>query len=172
MTHDITLPYHKNPQFPPRCVVCEALNPDAIAEVKVTIAIQRQGLTADLVDAVLDTPNRYSNNTRITLKPAVCHQCRQGLKQYHFWKQIWQYLGPLLGVALFALFISIHLTYLGVAALSAGIVLPVAYELVFPGAISATGSGRNVIYEFRSQLCAQEFAQLNQDRNDSTTQEQ
>lgn len=172
MTHDISLPYHQTPIFPSRCVVCEALNPDAIAELKVVIASPPQGLTEDVVNAVLDTPNRGSNNVRLTLKPAVCRQCKKSLKQYHFWKQIWQYLGPLLGVAVFGIFIMKHLTYIGVAGLIVGIVLPVAYELIYPPAINATGIGKNVNYEFRSQLCAQEFAQLNQNNNPPNNLEQ
>jgi tetrahydromethanopterin S-methyltransferase subunit E len=171
MTHDITLPYRKKPRFPHRCVVCDATNPDAIAELKIVIAIQHQGVAADIVDAIFSSSSKASDNVTITLNPCVCRQCQQSLEQYHFWKRIWQYLGPVLGVALFVLSIAINLTYIGIGALIAGIVLPVIYELVFPAAVSATGSGRNVSYEFRSQLCAQEFAQLNQDRNHSSNPE-
>jgi hypothetical protein len=165
MTHDITLPYQQIPRFPHRCVVCETPDPDAIAQVKVVIAIQRQGLAGDLVDTIIDAPNAGSRNVTITLKPAVHQRCKGSLMQYHFWKQIWQYLGPFLGVALFVLCIIKNLTFLSVVALIAGIILPIVYELVFPGAVSATGSGGNVIYEFRSALCAQEFAQLNQNND-------
>jgi len=168
MTHDVALPYNKTPTFPPRCVVCETPNPGTIAELKIVVAAPSQGLAEDLADAALGTSNRFSGNTRITLKPPVCPQCKPGLKQYHFWKQIWQYLGPLTGVALFGLFAMKGLVLIGGVALTAGIVLPVAYELVYPPAVSATGMGRKINYEFRSQLCAQEFAELNQDEQSSS----
>jgi len=167
MTHDIKLPYRQTPRFPPRCVVCEAPNPGAIAEVGIVIAVQTRGLGGELVDMAFggDT-NNASNNIRIILKPAACPRCKPGLQRYHLWKQIWQYLGPLLGVAVMGLCLYKHLTFLAVVAVLAGVVLPVAYELRFPAAISATGGFRAVIYEFRSQRCAEEFAQLNQDPSD------
>ncbi len=104
MTHDISLPYNQKTCFSTRCVVCESLNPDAIAEVSVLIAIQNQGLGADVADAILGSSSSSNNNMRITLKPAVCSQCKPSLQKYHFWKQIWQYSGPFLGVALFVIF--------------------------------------------------------------------
>lgn len=84
MTHDISLPYSQTPLFPHRCVVCESPNPDAIAELKIVIANPPQGLANDALDALLDNTNRISSNGRVTLKPAVCHQCQKGLKRYHF----------------------------------------------------------------------------------------
>jgi hypothetical protein len=164
MTHDISLPYNQKPCFSTRCVVCESPNPDAIAEVSVLIAIQKQGLVGDVADAILGSSSSNSN-MRITLKPSVCSHCKPSLQKYHFWKQIWQYSGPFLGVALFVVFASKNLIYVAVGTLIAGIFAPVIYELIYPPAVNATGSGRNIIYEFRSQLYAQEFAELNQ-KND------
>jgi len=163
MTHDIPLPYGQQPKFPPRCVVCETPNPGTIAKITVIIAVQTQGLGADLVDMAIGDASRASKNIKVTLEPAACQGCKSSLQHYHLWKQIWQYLGPLLGVALFAFCAVKNLSFLGVVALMAGIIVPVAYEMVFPAALSATGSGRTVIYEFKSQRCAQEFAELNQD---------
>ncbi len=161
MTHDIALSFFQNAKFPHRCVVCESSNPDAIAELKIVIANPPQSLAEDAVDAMLDI-NRINSNGRITLKPEVCHQCKKGLRRYHFWKQIWQYLGPLCGVAIMGLCLFKHLTILGFIGLAAGIILPIAYEMMYPPAISATGIGKNINYEFLSQLYSQEFAELNQ----------
>jgi hypothetical protein len=161
MTHDIALSFFQNAKFPHRCVVCESPNPDTIAELKIVIANPPQSLAEDVVDVILDT-SRIGSNGRITLKPEVCHQCKKGLKRYHFWKQIWQYLGPLSGVAIMGICLFKNLTILGFIALAAGIILPVAYELKYPPAISATGIGKNINYEFLSQLYSQEFAELNQ----------
>ena len=165
MTYDIALPAHQKVFFPPRCVVCETPNPGTIAELKIIIALQQQGLAEELVDAAVGTP-RIGSNQRLTITPAVCQQCKQGLKQYHFWKQIWQYLGPFLGVALGVFCLVKNLPVIvALGAILTGVVLPVAYELTYPPAFSVTGIGKNINYEFRSQLCAQEFAELNQKEN-------
>lgn len=161
MTYDIALPFFQSVKFPHRCVVCESPNPDAIAELNIVIANPPQGLAEDAVDAILDI-SRIGSNGRITLKPEVCHQCKKGLKRYHFWKQIWQYLGPLSGVVIMGICLFKNLTILGAVALAAGIILPVVYEMMYPPAISATGVGKNINYEFLSQLYSQEFAELNQ----------
>lgn len=161
MTHDIALSFFQIAKFPHRCVVCESPNPDTIAELKIIIANPPQSLAEDAMDAMFDI-SRNGSNGRITLKPEVCHRCKKGLKRYHFWKQIWQYLGPMLGVAIFGLCLFKNLAILGAVALVAGIILPVAYEMLYPPAISATGIGKNINYEFLSQLYSQEFAELNQ----------
>lgn len=77
MTYDIALPAHQKLLFPPHCVVCKTPNPGTIAELKIVIAIQQQGLAEYLVDAAIGTPSRSGGNQRITLQPAICQQYKQ-----------------------------------------------------------------------------------------------
>ncbi|MEE3719849.1 hypothetical protein V2H45_24210 [Tumidithrix elongata RA019] len=166
MTHDVTLPIYVKPSFSPRCVVCECENPTAIADITVLVSAPVQGLAEDAVDLALDT-HSPSGNRNISLQVPACPRCKKGLKRWHFWKLIVQYLGPLLGTALLILALIKGLTYLGIGIVIVGIASPVIYELVNPPAFNATGSGRKLIYEFRSQRCSQEFAQLNQKEENS-----
>jgi hypothetical protein len=160
MSYDIALPTHQKPLFSNRCVVCECENPNAIAEITVLVSAQQQGLAEDAIDLALDT-QISSGNRNISIQVPACLGCKSGLKQWHFWRLIAQYIGPLLGVALFILALYKGVTILGVIALIVGILAPVIYEMFKPPAFNASGNGSKLIYEFRSSTCAQEFKQLN-----------
>jgi hypothetical protein len=160
MSHDVTLPARQKPLFSNRCVVCECENPNAIAEITVLVSTQQQGLVDDAIDLALNT-QIASGNRNISIQVPACLGCKSGLKQWHFWRMIFQYAGPLLGVALFVLAIYKGVTFLGVAALIVGILAPVIYEMFKPPAFNTTGSGSKLIYEFGSPTCAAEFKQLN-----------
>jgi hypothetical protein len=83
------------------------------------------------------------------------------LRRWHGWKQVAQYAGPLLGVALLIYFATLGLTFVGFVFLALGIVVPIIYDLIWPPAFGVTGTGSTIIYEFRSQRCAEEFGHFN-----------
>ncbi len=160
-TFDVTLPGKKRIIFPPRCVVCEAGNPNGKLSLSF-LGATTPSFSTIAVDAALDSyePKYYSSNTtsRINDIPA-CRACAFGLKWYHRLLKFAYYtawipgLIPLLFLDI-SLFISIP--FLILCAISPGL-----FALIFPSSFGATFMDNNATFEFKSKTVADEFLQLN-----------
>jgi hypothetical protein len=85
-TFDVTLYSTKPLIFPPRCVVCEAKNPDGLIRLSI-LGAKTPSYLKMAVDKALDLdadPKYYGSNTlnKIEGIPA-CKGCESGLKRYH-----------------------------------------------------------------------------------------
>jgi len=161
-THDVTLPSEKNAVFPPRCVGCELEHPTTEAEISVTGAHSGPGLGEAVVDAALGAASRGGSNIRVTLKVPACPACVRALERRHFWKTVALYGGALVGVAVGIVVMGLSgSTTLGVIVILSGVFLPVIWDLASPPGFTFTPMGAKMNYEFRSVLCAREFADAN-----------
>jgi hypothetical protein len=160
-SHDVTLAINQRPKFSNRCVVCEQENPTATANVKILGATSAHSWESDVVDLTLGINPTPRSNSIVTLLVPACPRCAKKLSSWHILLITAKYLGALLGVAIGGFFLFKGLSFLFWVALLLGIVLPVIYELLYPPSLGATVKGNQIIYEFQSLTCAEEFAQLN-----------
>lgn len=160
-THDVTLPGSTRALFPPRCVVCEREHPGHETEVTVTGADPGPVLT----DAALQAMGQQAlqgTNLRFTVRVPACPGCARGLRWRHFLKAAALYGGALGGVVWLVLAIMWwDSKVLGILGLIVGIAEPVLWELFRPPPFTTTPAHGKVTYEFRSERCAREFADLN-----------
>jgi len=161
-THDITLPAKVRPVFPPRCVGCEVEHPHDIATISVTGSGSSPSIKEVAIDAALGGGSRSGSNRRVTVEVPACRACKGKLEWRHFWKTVALYGGALGGVAvgfvLMALTGSVTLLLLGIGV---GVLGPVIWDLRSPPEFTMTPMGDRTTYEFRSELCAKEFAAAN-----------
>jgi hypothetical protein len=161
-THDVTLPSKQRPKFPPRCVCCEREQAASTITLTVTGADEGPGFGEAALDAVLGSTSSRRGNRRFTVTVPACPKCGIALRRRHFWKTAFLYLGVLFGLILLLVALALwNSLAIGLVALFAGILAPVVWELIDPPGFTFTPAGGQITYEFRSQLCAQEFAQHN-----------
>jgi hypothetical protein len=162
-TFDVTLPTTKAVIFPPRCVVCEAKNPDGMIKLSF-LGIKTTPLLAMATDQALDLaidPKYYGSNTSNKIEgiPA-CKGCAAGLKWYHRLLKFAYYTAWIPAMPLFFLPIPqfITITFLIVCAISPGI-----FTLIYPPSFGASFWDNQANFEFKSQIVAEEFLKLNGD---------
>ncbi len=161
MTHDVSLPVAQTPSFPDRCVSCEKPHPGDAAELSVTGAGSSPGFTESAINAALGSSMRGSNIT-ITLQVPACTRCAKALQSRHRWKTFWLYFGALGGVCLMFITLTyVESVWLGLIWIAIGVLGPVIWELRHPPGFTFTPMPSSVSYEFRSELCASEFRDLN-----------
>ncbi len=145
-TFDVTLPDSQPPVFPPRCVVCEAKNPDA--------QLQLSFLGS----------NTWGNTLNKVKGIPVCKGCAGGLRRRHRY-QMAGYLvlfgtcgilaavaAHLLDVSLFAMLV----VFICIAAVPA-----ILITMIFPQPFDAVFAGDAATFEFKSKIVADEFMELN-----------
>ena len=140
-TFDVTLPVSQPPVFPPRCVVCEAENPN------------------ELVDLSFLGGNLWGNTTNKVNGVPACKGCASGLRRYHRWLKVSYYILPLVGVILaFVLKVPIFVRILIAIGFAVG---PGILSLIFPPSFGLTLTGGAANFEFKSKVVADEFAERN-----------
>ena len=163
-TFDVTLPVARPVVFPPRCVVCEAKNPDGMIRLSFLGITQPSFLTM-AVDKAFDLdvdPKYYGSNTtnEIAGIPA-CKRCASKLKWYHRLLKLGYYTAWIPGL-IPILFLHtprvINIAFLIFCAISPGL-----FTLIFPPSFGATFVDNKANFEFRSKTVAEEFLQLNSD---------
>ena len=169
-THDVRLPAHQRPQFPDRCVGCEKPAPGRQATIAVTGARSTLGWTLDTALLAAGQPVQ-GTNVRVKVAVPCCEACARPLERRHFWKTVALYASGLLGAAACIGFIvwangrgwSTNLSVVLAMVILLGVLaLPVIYELKYPPAFTITPLQETLTYEFRSALCAREFACANE----------
>ncbi len=161
-TYDIALPSNVRAQFPDRCVSCELPHPSSTAELAVTGSSGGPGVGEQIVDAAIGTPNRITSNFVVRVTVPSCPKCAGPLRRRHGWMTFWLYVGALGGVAIGCAFLMMTKSvWIMLAFVLAGVLIPVIYNLKNPPAFTFTPMGQMICYEFRSELCAKEFAEKN-----------
>lgn len=160
-TFDITLPANKTVIFPPRCVVCEAKNPDGMIKLSF-LGISTTPMLAMATDQALGLnvdPKYYGGNTTTQINgiPA-CKSCVSSLKWYHRLLKFGYYTGWLPGVGLIFLGLPV---WISVTVVILGAISPGVLTLIFPPSFGASFWDNKANFEFKSQTVAQEFLQLN-----------
>ena len=160
-TYDITLPVTKAVVFPPRCVVCEAKNPDGLIKLSflgIKTAPMMEMATDKLMGWEVD-PKYYGSNTlnKIDGIPA-CKSCASGLKWYHRLLKFAYYTAWLPAMPLFFLHIPVFVTTI-VMILCA--ISPGVFTLLVPPSFGASYWDNKANFEFKSKTVAEEFLQLN-----------
>jgi hypothetical protein len=160
-TFDVTLPTNKAVVFPPRCVVCEAKNPDGMIKLSF-LGIKTTPLLAMATDEALDLnvdPKYYGSNTSNEIKgiPA-CKSCVSGLKWYHWLLKFAYYTAWIPGLILIVLGVP---TIISVPFLILCAIAPGVFTLVFPPSFGASFWDNKANFEFKSQTVAEEFLRLN-----------
>ena len=158
-TFDVTLPATQPVVFPPRCVVCEAPDPDSVVKLSFLSAQTTRKETDNVVESAVGALN-YGGNTLDEIEGVpVCKRCAPHLKRYHRWLKASYYGMPILGfVPWFVLHapLFVGVPFLIVCALSPG-----AYALLVPPAFGMTFFDGRANYEFRSKKVAEEFERMN-----------
>jgi len=164
-TFDITLPTNKAVVFPPRCVVCEAKNPDGVIKLSF-LGIKTGSVLEMATDYSLDmmTDMKYygSNTTSKIDGIPACKGCSSSLKLYHRLLKFAYYTAwiPGLILILLGLPIIISMPFLILCAISPGI-----FTLMFPPSFGASFWDNKANFEFKSQTVAEEFLRLNGEAN-------
>ena len=160
-TFDITLPTAKTVVFPPRCVVCEKKNPDALIKLSF-LGIKTTPLLAMATDNALDLDvdaKYYGSNTSSKIEgiPA-CKSCASGLKWYHRLLKFAYYTAWIPG--LIPLFLGFP-TFVSVPFMILCAISPGVLTLMFPPSFGASFWDDKANFEFKSETVANEFLQLN-----------
>jgi hypothetical protein len=163
-TFDITLPINKTVVFPPRCVVCEAKNPDGLIKLSF-LGIKTTPVMAMAVDYSLDmmADMKYygmNSSNQIAGIPA-CKGCAAGLKWYHRLLKFAYYTAWIPGLVPLVVFRAptiISVPFLILCALAPGI-----FTLMFPPSFGASFWDNKANFEFKSKTVAEEFLRLNSD---------
>lgn len=159
-TFDVTLPATQPAVFPPRCVVCEAQNPDLVVDLSFLGAQTTLKETNNAVEGAVNALSYGGNKVDKVDGVPVCKGCAPRLKRYNRLLKVGYYAMPILGfVPLFLL----HAPLLvGVPFLIVCVLSPGAYALLVPPAFGMTFFEGKANYEFRSKKVAEEFERLNE----------
>jgi hypothetical protein len=152
-TFDVTLPASQPIVFPPRCVVCEAKNPDE--------RIQLSFLGSNTWG---NTLYKVRGNTLNKVKGIpVCKGCAGGLRWHHRFQMTATYVFCIavgLLAALSAILLDVSL-FVMMPAIVGFVALPVIITLIFPPSFDATFKDGIANFEFKSKTVADEFMELN-----------
>ena len=147
--------------FPPRCVVCEAKNPDgliALSFLGATTTPLFEVASDNLVGTDVARVHSTNTNNKIDGTPA-CKGCASGLKRYHFLLKFAMYTAWIPGLIL--LVVLKAPTFVKVMILLAFVLAPPLYSILFPPSFGATFVNDKATFEFKSKMVADEFRQLN-----------
>lgn len=144
-TFDVTLPASQPPVFPPRCVFCEAKNPDA----QIQLSFLGSNTWGNTINKVKGIP--------------VCKGCAGGLRRRHRFQMTATYVSWIAGGLLAAL--AVHLLDVSLFVMMPAIVglvaVPVIITLIFPPSFDTTFRNDAANFEFKSKTVADEFMELN-----------
>ncbi len=144
-TFDVTLPNSQPPVFPPRCVVCEAKNPDE----RIQLSFLGSNIWGNTLNKVKGIP--------------VCKGCAGGLRWHHRFQMTATYVFCIAGGLLAAL--AAHLLdvslYVMMPAIVCFVAVPIIITMIFPPSFDATFRNDAANFEFKSKIVADEFMELN-----------